>query len=92
MIIPLEKFWSLFVSKPCAPQREIVEQEWPNGIPLNEETIKRALDLKLNILWIGAHLPEPLRREYSEKPAPGWRTYQEKRAPLLLEILIKQFS
>lgn len=85
MIIPLEKFWSVFTHTPCDEQREIVEKEWPVGIPLCSETVQRALDLRLDLNWIAMYLPESFQGVYDFKTAPIWHEFNKKCALIYRE-------
>ena len=59
-IIPLEK-----LSRACRSQLDKVTHEWPDGIPLNEQTAERAVELKLDIDWAAAELlPSKVFVEY----------------------------
>jgi hypothetical protein len=40
----------------CAAQLEIVKREWPDGIPLTEESCERAVALKLDVSWLASRL------------------------------------
>ena len=70
--------------RPCR-QWDIVEQEWPDEIPLTEATIARARELDLDLAWVGGRLPEPVWAEYERAIAPAWAEYKRATAPACAE-------
>ena len=70
--------------RPCR-QWDIVEQEWPDEIPLTEATIARARELGLDPAWVGGRLPEPGWAEYKRATAPACAEYERAIAPAWAE-------
>ena len=57
----------------CDEQVEIVEREWPGGIPVTVPSIRKALRLGLDVGWFAERvLPAPALAEYDKITAPAW--------------------
>ena len=66
----------------CDSQVDIFAAEWPEGVDITEEVLRRALALDLNLDWAAWHLlPEPARKAYEEATAPARKAYEEAKAP-----------
>jgi hypothetical protein len=51
----------------CAKQLGLVKAEWPGGIPLTQEAVKRAVELELDIDWLASNLLRPVTyAEYAQ--------------------------
>lgn len=61
-ILPLA---ALATKRPCEKQMRIVRKEWPDGIPLTEESLERALGLGLDVRFLEYLLYKEQLREYS---------------------------
>ena len=77
----------------CEEQVEIFEAEWQDGVKITEASLRRAVELKLDIDWFAQHfLPAsawktydeataPAQKTYNEATAVAWKTYDEATAP-----------
>ena len=64
--------------KACTSQVDIFAAEWPKGVDITEEVLRRALALKLDLDWAAWHLlSEPARKAYEEAKAPALKAYEE---------------
>ena len=66
----------------CTSQVDTFAAEWPKGVDITEEVLRRALALKLDLDWAAWHLlSEPARKAYEEATAPARKAYEEAKAP-----------
>jgi hypothetical protein len=84
-IIPLAL---LRKKRACQEQLSLVESEWPQGIPLTQETAERFLKLELDIEWVANNLlteqeqveyeriAQPASAEYLRIIKPAWAKYE----------------
>ena len=73
--IKTEALRAALARRPCDEQWEIVEDIWPDEIPLTMETLARARELDLDLEWLGHHLPDTIRTEYRRVRAVAWSEY-----------------
>lgn len=83
----------------CAEQYAICAREWPDGIPLTDETAARIVVLRLDVEWAPRSLLSPpsraayqaavapSRAAYEAAEAPSWDAYQAAVATALIAAL-----
>jgi hypothetical protein len=50
---------------PCPEQYKLVAKQWPKGVPLTADTVKKCLELELDLDWIAINfLTAPAFNEY----------------------------
>ena len=90
--------------KACQDQVAIFSQEWPEGVTVSLEVLKRAAELSLSLGWFAAEVLEASAcKAYNEEViASAWKSYEEEaiasackayeeaRAPALWKALKKQ--
>ena len=90
-LIPLSR-----LAGACKDQLAIVTREWPNGIPVTQASLDRAVALKLDIDWAAKTLLTATALvEYERVKAPAWAkyervtdTYQRAKVTILLQLLL----
>lgn len=76
-VIPLSK-----LRRACKAQREIVCREWPDGIPVTEDSALRAVARRLDIDWAASELlTASALAEYERAMAPALAEYERVAAP-----------
>mgnify|MGYP001614485259 CR=1 FL=1 len=63
----------------CQLHRDIAVAEWPDGIPLTKEAIKRAITLDLDIEWTACLLSTKSKIVFENKRDAAWATYKVQR-------------
>ena len=84
----------------CEDQIEIVEREWPRGVPITAPSIRKAARLGLDVWWFACQvLDGTALATYRAETAPAlatrcdgttetaWATYNAERAPVLVPLL-----
>jgi len=73
----------------CGDQVETFADEWPNGVEVTGDSLRRAVDLGLDIDWWAVHAfadyrakLAPIYADYRAKRAPIYADYEAKRAPI----------
>lgn len=75
----------------CKDQFDIVRAEWPNGIPLTEEALRRAIQLRLDVDWAASRLlSTPALAEYERVRHSAWAEYERVCATCLLRLLMSE--
>jgi len=64
----------------CKEQRDIFEAEWPEGVDITIENVRRAQELGLNLVWGEHWFTAAARKTYLEAIAPARKVYDEARA------------
>ena len=88
----------LYSAGACLEQMELVEKEWPDGIPLTKASAKRTIELHLDLAWAGERLLNPsLRSTFWVKCAAAWKKmktpeYKQAQAEILLDLLLQEPS
>ena len=65
----------------CREQRDIFEAEWPEGVEVTIENVRRARELGLNLAWGEHWFTATARKAYREAVAPARKAYLEAIAP-----------
>ena len=66
----------------CEQQVFTLEQEWPNGLTLDESAIPRIVELGLSVDWfVNMFLKTHARQEYKRVKATAWQEYERVTAP-----------
>ena len=80
-LIPLSR-----LAGACKDQLAIVTREWPNGIPVTQASMDRAVALKLDIDWAAKTLLTATALvEYERVMAPAMVEYKRVMAPAMVE-------
>ena len=83
-LIPLSR-----LAGACKDQLAIVTREWPNGIPVTQASLDRAVALKLDIDWAAKTLLTATALvEYERVKAPALAEYERVKATILLQLLL----
>ena len=80
-LIPLSR-----LAGACKDQLAIVTREWPNGIPVTQASMDRAVALKLDIDWAAKTLLTATALvEYERVKAPALAEYERVKATAMVE-------
>lgn len=63
----------------CDYDRDCFYKEWPNGVEVTEESLKRAFEIGLDVSWWARKL---FGKSYTEAERPLWKAYQAAEEPL----------
>jgi len=80
-IVPLDTIRNLGPTGPCADQMVLIEDEWPDGVPVCADTIQRAQGLGLDLHWFATFfLQNPAWAQYARVRAAAQDKYEQARA------------
>jgi hypothetical protein len=72
----------------CAEQVEIVEREWPNGVPITVPTIRKAYRLGLDVEWFTRRVLSPdTWAEWEKVTDRAWAEYDKVTTQTLVPLL-----
>jgi hypothetical protein len=66
--------------KACAPQAEIFNTEFPDGMEFTRDNLERCVALELDIAWASRLIQPDKRAAYLAAKAPAWAAYLEAKA------------
>ncbi|MBK9077611.1 MAG: hypothetical protein IPL77_22065 [Flavobacteriales bacterium] len=65
----------------CKDQRDIFRAEWPEGVDVTIENVRRAQELGLNLAWGEHWFTAAARKAYIEARVQALKAYNEARVP-----------
>ena len=66
----------------CEEQRAIFKAEWPEGVDVTLENVRRAQELGLSLAWGERWFTPQALKAYHEATAQVWKAYLEAIAPV----------